>query len=90
MNDEQKAWLKASESGDMLATFNLGKYFADKENYEEAQKWFGILANKGHLGGLYKLGEVLLKVNKTDDAKIWLQKAAQMGHMKAKELLGTL
>ena len=60
------------------------------KKFDEAKKWLHSVAVKGHLGGLFKYGELLVTIDQKDEAKNWLKMAADKGHVRAKELLATL
>ncbi len=51
-----KYYLEAQALGSMDAEFNLGCYFHEQKNYDEAVKHFSSAADKGHLGAKSNLG----------------------------------
>ena len=71
--NEQKGWLEAAQNGDLMAAFNIGKYYQDAKKFEDAKKWLHKVAVQGHLGGLFKYGELLISMDMKDDAKNWLK-----------------
>ncbi|MFN7662997.1 MAG: tetratricopeptide repeat protein [Alphaproteobacteria bacterium] len=105
-SDPSKAmeWFKkAREKGHILAQFNLGCIYAnrqssrkemDQKNRVRAMKWFKKDAIQEYQEAQYNLGMAYVighgVVKDHSKAKIWLQKAADQGHIISKYNLGVM
>ncbi len=57
--DVEKAlslYKEASEKGCTSAMTHLGRYYIEKDNYEEARQWYEASAEKGEIYSLFQLG----------------------------------
>ena len=90
LGEQEETWLRFAQKGDVLASFNIGKFYAEKGENDEAKKWLKEAASKGHLGAIFKYGELLANLNETDEAKVWLKKASDKGHKMAQDMLSKL
>jgi len=86
----------AAEDGDVSAQFTLGLYFAEgtgeKQNYEEALKWFRLAAEQGHSQSLCNIATFYFQawgVEKNYETSVdYFRKAAELGLSQAQYMLG--
>ncbi|KAJ3298614.1 hypothetical protein HK104_010535 [Borealophlyctis nickersoniae] len=85
---------KAATLGDLDAADMLGVCLKTAKNYPEAIRWFHVAADGNHVHGSYHLGMMYLVAERApggradrEQAKFYLQRAAQAGHEDAKKQL---
>jgi serine/threonine protein kinase len=76
-------WLeRAAEAGDTAAEAKLGQLLR-KQDDAKAKHWLTKAADKGYRQAQYELGAMLAVNNHLDDAKRYMEFAAERGHQKA-------
>ena len=89
---------KAAEQGNLYAQHNLGYNYKNgrgaAKNLAEAERLLKLSAEQGYASAQYQLGMLyrqtkrgLLSLSLPKEAREWLQKAADQGHEKAKQML---
>lgn len=95
----KKWYLKAAEQGHGGAQLRLGFLYAEKHftgltaDLDEAEKWFTKAAEQDVKDARFRLGNFYLNYRtppQTDKARLWLQRAAEGGHVTAMYDLGRL
>jgi len=86
-------WLKRSaDLNNMIACYRLGEYYASKENFKDAFKWFEKAALDGNSKAQYNLGYFYtggLGVDRDLKKSLqWYEKAATAGNIDAQLNLG--
>ena len=86
-------WLKASESKDAKAMFNLGLLHERRRiagaTPERADRWFRLSGESGYAPADYHLAQLYKKQGREAEAKQLLARAARSGFILAREELGT-
>lgn len=85
--------IKRAHEGDIDAQYQVGEYFMEDWDYEQAFKWFSMAAEQGNADAQYKVGFLLSDNSMVEQANIqdsisWLRKAEKGGHAKAVYRLG--
>jgi len=68
-----------------FAVNNLGTLIFEKGQLSEALKFYRLAADNGYVIAMFNVGYISERLNKTDDALFWYQRAANRGHTKAKK-----
>lgn len=87
-------WSKAAEHGNAKAYMRMAQCYEGtislytlQENKKIASEWYIKAAAEGNSDAWYKLGNMLIEINKVDAAKKCWRKAAEMGNEDAKSAL---
>ncbi len=80
---------QAAERGDTAAMLYLGRLLAGDGNRAAARDWYTRLADLGDHAGMALLGELLLDED-PQAARNWLQQAADLGNLRARNELAML
>jgi hypothetical protein len=92
---EAMRWYRAAaEGGNDVAASALGLLLMSGEGAaadpEQAQRWLGGPAARGHAHAQYGLGLLFLRARDQGRAELWLAKAAAQGHAGAQSTLARL
>ncbi len=89
-----KDLLAAAKMGHTWSQVNLGNYFAAGKgiaaDFQEAEKWYRLAANKGDSSAAYNLALDLEARGKRKSAMHWLRKAIELNHGEAYVALAKL
>jgi hypothetical protein len=80
---------QAADRGDAAAMLYLGRLLAGDGNRAAARDWYTRLADLGDHTGMALLGELLLDED-PQTARSWLQRAADLGNLRARNELALL
>jgi TPR repeat protein len=85
-------FLSAAQTGDAQAQFNLGSFFFDTADFQQAAHWYLQAANHDHARAEFALGGMLASGRGVprDEAQaaVWIGKAANQGCPEAQHALG--
>lgn len=77
-------WLqKGVELDHAPSTFQLASYYTELEDFEQAKKYYEILALRENVEAMVNLGVVHFYLEEDEDGVKWLSKAAEQGHPEA-------
>ena len=82
--------MKAAESGNIQAQYNLGVMFMEKNQNIEAEKYFLNASLEGDSDAQNNLGIVYKRIGNFKEAEKWLLKSSKQGNIKAQYNLGEL
>lgn len=82
--DEEKAFeyfIKAADAGEPLAACKVGAYYSEKQDYENAKKYYQIAVEKNIPGAIIQLGNLHSKCNEPKEAfKCWMKATTYEGN----------
>lgn len=81
---------RAAELGDLKARFNLGNWYNDHDQPDEAAEHYRLAADEGHVEAHTSLGILLVAKGEVDEAERCYRYAAEHGDAMAMNNLGVL
>lgn len=89
--EESAEWYrKAAEQGHTNATFQLGIYYKNRNDFEHALEWLKKSASKGDADSMTSIGNTYMLMSDQDEALKWYKKAAELGDARAVNMLKML
>jgi serine/threonine protein kinase len=79
-SDILKVCLPPASSGDLSSIYAVGRYYFEKENYKEAEKWFLLGAKKKDMNNMSALIETYKQVSNTTQRDRWTKICADTNY----------